>query len=226
MLVHSPGGALARPFAVVTAAAGFAVLIVLVGCRWPALATFDRACVATANDWVAGRPALISTLQFVSDLGDRPALRTAALIATGILLALRRFRAAIFVVCASFGGWILELSFKAAVGRTRPVVDVPVSVGIGEGFPSGHAIGSLVTYGAITLVFLPVDLVIRRRAAVVLMAGLVLGIGFTRIALGLHFPSDVAGGWLLGAWWLGLLLNWLSPEPVMDTAASRAPPGP
>lgn len=207
------------PPVVLAAATGFTVLILLVRYRWAVLVHFDRAAVDTANDLVAGRPALVAALQWISDLGDRPAVWTAALIATGTLLAGRRLRSALLVACATLGGWAWELSFKAAVGRMRPVVDVSVSSGSGEGFPSGHAIGSLVTYGALTLVFLQAGSSMRRRVAIGIVNALVLAIGLTRVALGVHFPSDVVAGWLLGACWLGLLLNRLPPESVTGPVA-------
>jgi membrane-associated phospholipid phosphatase len=82
------------------------------------------------------------------------------------------------------------------------VVDVPVAAGVGNSFPSGHALGSLVAYGALLLVFLPAIRPRWRRPAIAFVAVLVFAIGLTRIALGVHFVSDVLGGWLLGLAWL------------------------
>ena len=100
------------------------------------------------------------------------------------------------------GALALDPSLKALVGRLRPVVDVPVAAGGGNSFPSGHALGSIVAYGALLLVFLPAIRPRWRRPAIGLVAVLVFAIGLTRIALGVHFVSDVLGGWLLGLAWL------------------------
>jgi membrane-associated phospholipid phosphatase len=192
--MDSSSGVLARPSVVLATATGFTVLMMLIRCRWVFLVHFDRAAVETANDLVAGRDALVAALQWISDLGDRPAVWTAALIATCTLLAGERFRSALLVACATLGGWAWELSFKAAVGRMRPVVDAAVSSGSGEGFPSGHAIGSFDTYGALTLIFVQAGSSMRRRVAIGMVSALVLVIGLTRLALGVHFPSDVVAG--------------------------------
>jgi undecaprenyl-diphosphatase len=62
----------------------------------------------------------------------------------------------------------------------------------------------MVAYGAILLVFLPAMAPRWRKPAIALTALVVFLIGFTRIALGVHFLSDVLGAWLLGAAWLGV----------------------
>ena len=72
----------------------------------------------------------------------------------------------------------------------------------GKSFPSGHAQAAIVGYGILLLVFLPV---IARRArpwVTAVAASLVLLIGFSRIALGVHYFSDVIGGYLIGGAWL------------------------
>ena len=53
------------------------------------------------------------------------------------------------------GALLLDPSLKLLVGRLRPIVDVPVASAPGNSFPSGHALGSMVAYGALLLVFLP-----------------------------------------------------------------------
>jgi len=91
---------------------------------------------------------------------------------------------------------------KILVDRPRPVVDHPVATAWGKSFPSGHAMSSTVTYGALLLTFLPVLPGRRRAAAVVATAALVLVIGSSRLILGVHFLTDVIGGYVLGLAWL------------------------
>ena len=93
---------------------------------------------------------------------------------------------------------------KLAVGRLRPVVANPIAHGNGNSFPSGHALGSSICYGALLLVFLPA-LQRRSRKPVVWAIGvLVVAIGATRLMLGVHYLSDVVGAWCLAVAWLGL----------------------
>jgi undecaprenyl-diphosphatase len=87
---------------------------------------------------------------------------------------------------------------KDYIARPRPGVD-PLVTAFGYSFPSGHSLDSAATYGLIALVVWrsPLPLAVR-RLAVVLGATLPFLIGLSRIALGVHYPSDVLGGWLAG----------------------------
>ncbi|CAA9583723.1 MAG: hypothetical protein AVDCRST_MAG59-5190 [uncultured Thermomicrobiales bacterium] len=100
--------------------------------------------------------------------------------------------------------WLL----KAAVNRERPSEDVAgvLEHASGLGFPSGHAFGAMLLFAVIAAVAAPRIRQPGRRAAVVASClGLALLIGWSRVRLGAHWPSDVLGGWLWGAG-MGLLL--------------------
>ena len=62
---------------------------------------------------------------------------------------------AIYLLVTGAGVLTLDPVLKALVGRLRPVVAHPIAYGKGDSFPSGHAFGSIVCYGALFLVFLP-----------------------------------------------------------------------
>jgi len=121
-----------------------------------------------------------------------------------LLLIRRRTRLAAYLVVTGVGALLLDPSLKTLVGRLRPVVDLPVSAAPGNSFPSGHALGSFVAYGALLLVFLPAVAPRWRKAVIALVAAIVVLVGCTRLALGVHFLSDVLAAWLLGAAWLGV----------------------
>ena len=73
-----------------------------------------------------------------------------------IVLAIRRrWRLAVYLLVTGAGALTLDPVLKALVGRLRPVVAHPIAYGNGDSFPSGHALGSIVCYGALFLVFLP-----------------------------------------------------------------------
>jgi undecaprenyl-diphosphatase len=84
------------------------------------------------------------------------------------------------------------------------VVDHPIATGGGNSFPSGHALASVIVYGALLLVFAPAMSTRVRRIVTAGLGVLIAFIGFTRLALGVHFLSDVLGAWSLGVAWLGL----------------------
>src|SRR4051812_39008350 len=203
-LRHFTERSLAGLAVVLGAGVGFGVLLMLVRVRFQELVDADRSVAHAANDLVAPHPPVVTVLEAISQLGGRPVLLWLVTVAVILLLARRRTRLALYVVVAGIGALFLDPSVKALVGRLRPVVDVPVAVAPGNSFPSGHALGSMVAYGALLLVFLPA---VRRRwkaLAIALAATVVVAIGVTRVLLGVHYVSDVLAGWLLGVAWLGV----------------------
>ena len=156
------------------------------------------------NDWVHQSDVAVTILEAISWLG-RP-VWFYILIGGACAYLWRhghRTRLIVFLVVTSLGGGIVDTAVKIAVDRPRPVVDHPIATAFGKSFPSGHAMSSLVCYGALLLVFLPVVRPgVARRVAVVITAFIILAIGCSRLMLGLHFVSDVVGGYVLGAAWL------------------------
>ncbi|MEU3456681.1 phosphatase PAP2 family protein [Micromonospora sp. NPDC006766] len=190
--------------AVTGAGVAFGMLLMLVRLHWGPLYHADHEAAEWFNKLVAPHHALVTVLRAITDLGGRPVLIWLVTIAVVGLLIRRQPRLAAYLIITGVGGGILDPTLKALVGRLRPVVDVPITQAPGNSFPSGHALGSFVAYGALLLVFLPALAPRWRRPAIALVAALVFLIGLTRIALGVHFVSDVFGGWLLGVAWLGV----------------------
>lgn len=106
----------------------------------------------------------------------------------------------------------------------------PIAYGTGDSFPSGHALGSIVCYGAILLVFLPAARGRWRPVFITVITGLVVLIGISRIMLGVHFLSDVIGAWALGITWLGVtafafeLTRQAAGRPVTDPVSEGLEP--
>lgn len=134
-----------------------------------------------------------------------------SLIAAGFILFLmirKLQRAASYVLYATAGiaalnAWVL----KAIVARPRPdIVPRLIEVDQSWSLPSGHAANSAAVYGAIALVATVIWWRKSQRRTIWAAAGLlVFGIGLSRVWLGVHWPSDVIAGWLVGAGWaLGL----------------------
>jgi undecaprenyl-diphosphatase len=203
-LRHFAGRSVVGLAAVLAAGLGFGLLLLLVRGRWAPLQDLDGGVAARLNDAVAPHPVAVDVLQQVSALGGRPVMLWLVVVAVLLLAIRRRTRLAMYLVVTGLGALLLDPSLKVLVGRLRPVVDVPVASAPGNGFPSGHSLGSMVVYGALLLVFLPAVRARWRPLAAALVAVVVLAVGFTRVALGVHFVSDVLAGWLLGAAWLGV----------------------
>lgn len=182
----------------------FGVLLLLVRLQWAPLESVDHGLAADLNRAVAGDRILVAVLRAVTTLGNPGIVTWAVVLGTLILLVRRRFRLAGYLAVAGLGAAVLVPVLKLAVGRLRPVVANPIAHGTGNSFPSGHALGSSICYGALLLVFLPA-LPRRARRPVVWAVGiLVAAIGVSRIMLGVHYLSDVVGAWCLGVAWLGL----------------------
>jgi undecaprenyl-diphosphatase len=189
---------------VVAIGLGFGVLLLLVRFRWEPLLNVDRGVAQDLNAYVAARPGVVDVLTVISRLGSRMVMFWLVTIAVVGLLIRRRPRLAGYLVVTGVGALILDPSLKTLVGRLRPVVDLPVASAPGNSFPSGHALGSMVVYGALALVFLAAVAPRWRKVFVAVPAVLIVAIGFTRVALGVHYLSDVLAGWLLGAAWLSV----------------------
>lgn len=182
---------------------------------------FDRAVIT----WMQRMRSdgLTAAWIMLTNLGSLWTLGPAVVLAAAWLALRHRFTAAVTVLVVAIGGVVLTNAGKALVGRFRPPVDALVAVD-SPSFPSGHAAQS----AAILLVL---ALVLTRRrstraAALVVAVGLALGIGLTRVYLGVHYPSDVLAGWLLGGLWAAAtvrLLGAAEPRRPGSVDRTRAP---
>jgi undecaprenyl-diphosphatase len=166
------------------------------------LTALDESAAVWTNRHVRDYDVLIGAMHVVSFLGKPIFLLFAVGIPALWLLRRGAYKLVIFLAVTCIGGGLVDTAVKMAVGRTRPQVDDPIIEAFGESFPSGHSMSSLVCYGALLVVFAPVLSPTARRWAFVGGAALVLAIGASRLVLGVHYISDVAGGYVLGAAWL------------------------
>lgn len=121
-----------------------------------------------------------------------------------VLLVIRRWREALFTGCAFAGSALLNLATKHAFQRHRPSLWESVAPESTFSFPSGHAMGSMTL--AMTVVLLTWHTRWRWPAAIAALV-FVLLVGLSRIYLGVHYPSDIIGGWAAGmAWVVGAYL--------------------
>jgi membrane-associated phospholipid phosphatase len=182
----------------------FALLTLLVRAHFGPLYTVDQGVAVRLNHAVARHPLLVRILTLVTQLGARQQLiGIVAVVVIGLLIR-RQHRLALYLVITGLGSVILDPTLKLIIGRLRPVVPDPIAHGGGNSFPSGHSLSSFIVYGALLLVFLPVVKKRWRPYAIALVALLIVAVGFSRIALGVHFVSDVVGAWCLGVAWLGV----------------------
>jgi undecaprenyl-diphosphatase len=151
---------------------------------------------------------LLSFMKCASYVAD--SWRAALLVAIGCLVVLRgvgRFEA-VLVAAAGLSS-LLDAPLKIMVGRPRPTPDV-VRVWVaqsGNGFPSGHALFAAVFLGIMAyFAFVHVRRPVIRLLVVAGLLDAVVLVGASRIYLGVHWPSDVLGGYLIGALFLGMFI--------------------
>lgn len=150
----------------------------------------------------------------ISALGTFVVLTLVTVAAFVRLIIARQSLAAWWVLLAATTGLALEQSLKWLVGRPRPMVVPHLEIISSPSMPSGHAMMSGIVYLTIALL---ISRLVRRGSdrAAVIVAGVafMLLIGSTRVLLGVHNPTDVLAGWMIGAGWA--LLCWLSARAVM-----------
>lgn len=130
----------------------------------------------------------------------------------------RPTRRALLPVAAILGAAPLNLGLRAACGRLRPGVTF-VSNYLPEvshpfqrwAYPSGHAMTAVVAYGAMAFL-LAAEFPRCRWAVWTAWAAWLAMVGLSRVYLGVHWPTDVLGGYLIGGAWLSLCVAWLGKE--------------
>ncbi|WNB91434.1 phosphatase PAP2 family protein [Bacillus sp. NEB1478] len=150
---------------------------------------------------------LTEVMKFITFLGSKTFL-TVLLITSLLWLVIKRkdYWGAISYMIAVAGGGLLNLALKHWFGRVRPEHSLIAEQGFS--YPSGHSMGSLIYYGF--LGYLVVRSQHGRGIKIVLTLAfilLILMIGFSRIYLGVHYPSDVLAGFSAGTVWLLLCIG-------------------
>lgn len=179
----------------------FGLLLHQVATEGP-LTGYDEDGAQWLNDHVRRHDSLITVLRAISFTG-KPIFLLFAIGIPGAWVLWRGGRKlAVFLAVTTIGGGIVDTIVKVAVGRPRPSVDDPIISAFGKSFPSGHSMQAVVCYGALLLVLLPLFEGWRRRVAIGSTLALIVLIGLSRLALGVHYVTDVLGGFVLGAAWL------------------------
>ena len=167
-----------------------------------ALVDLDTGGANALHEWALRSDGAVGLLRAVTFLGAPPWLFVTVVVGTVLLARAGRWRLAVFLVVTTALGGLLDTAVKMAVNRPRPSLLDPIVFAHGKSFPSGHAMSSTIVYGSLLLVFLS-NVPRRWRPAAIAGTGLLVAvIGFSRLALGVHFLSDVLGGCVLGLAWL------------------------
>ena len=129
------------------------------------------------------------------------------------LLLRRRWRDAVFLLIAVIGGRLLGVIAKAGFSRPRPDLVPHEMEAYSHAFPSGHSMMAAATYLTLAVMLSRAEVSFRMKAFYLALAAvLTVAVGISRVFLGVHWPSDVVGGWAAGAFWAllcALVARWL-----------------
>ncbi|MEO7865698.1 MAG: phosphatase PAP2 family protein [Sphingomicrobium sp.] len=155
--------------------------------------------------YVGRDPALVSAARFVTFFGEPTVLIFAGVVFAVVMWRRGHLRTGLTLVAVTMIGRAISELQKYEVHRVRPALEPHMVLVKSQSFPSGHSASSMIFYLTLALV-----LTHRSRwrplaaAAAILMSVM---IGTSRVMLGVHWPSDVIGGWTFGLLWVLLTLR-------------------
>src|SRR5436305_1519877 len=151
------------------------------------------------------RPALLAIARFFTLLGEPTWLIGASAVIALWLWYAGRARVGLVLVTVTLTGRLLGEAQKYWISRARPDVEPHLVVVKTSSFPSGHATSSMIFYLTLALALTAGTRWHRNAAAGAILVSLL--IGTSRVMLGVHWPSDVIGGWAFGMLWVLLTLR-------------------
>jgi undecaprenyl-diphosphatase len=169
-----------------------------------------------------GPPGTPAVVRDITALGSAVVLIIMTLLILGFLWISGRVRIAAMIAVATVGGQALNLGLKHAFARERPDAALHLVEVSSTSFPSGHSMASSIFY--LTMGVLLARTASRRREKTYFVGAAILItflIGFSRVYLGVHWPSDVLAGLLLGTGWAAMWVWWweraeLARQPATD----------
>ena len=149
----------------------------------------------------------VTVLKALTGLGSAEFIGVVLFLAVLFFVSKRWWPSLVTLIVAVPGGMLLNELVKILVHRQRPFLEGPFVDWSGYSFASGHSIGATLLYGQLALFILPAMKARHwRRLTVFSAAVLIALVGFSRIALGAHFLSDVLAAIFFGIVWLAFCL--------------------
>jgi undecaprenyl-diphosphatase len=171
---------------------------------------FDRRIVLAfrkANDpsRPIGPPWMASVLMDLTALGGPTVIFLIVAAVVGFLVLQGRYWTALFILLTAASGEAVSYAMKGLFFRPRPTIVPHLRDAFSSSFPSGHAMQSAIIY--LTLGAMLMRLAERRLTKIyccTVAMGLTFVVGLSRVYLGVHYPTDVLAGWIVGLFWASL----------------------
>jgi undecaprenyl-diphosphatase len=166
---------------------------------------FDTAIISFVQGYEG--PGLTFIMKVFSIIGDTPAVIILSLVVLFFLYKVLKHRSELVLfIIALCGSAILNLLLKYFFQRTRPEIHRLVEIE-GYSFPSGHAMNACTVYTIIAfLLWHNIATKTGRTILIIVSAIMILSIGISRIYLGVHYPSDIIGGYLASGFWITIAI--------------------
>jgi len=175
----------------------------LVHSRSPALQKFDK----QIHDFAIAERSPLATKVLIAAtmIGNPVTLGVIVAIVAAVLIMQHRYRWAIYLIGTTGIGALMLLELKRYFARARPDLAEALRRASGYSFPSGHAMGSTIVFGALGYLALRTERTWRAKAAALAAAvTLIFTIALSRVYLGVHWISDVGAGITIGALWVAI----------------------
>jgi undecaprenyl-diphosphatase len=154
-------------------------------------------------------------------IGGSTVLGLMVLSVVGFLLLQTRYWTALFVTVTAMSGEVLNIAMKAAFNRPRPSIVPQLRAVFSTSFPSGHAMESAIVYLTLGAILMRVAESRLTKAYIMGIAMLLtMLVGVSRVYLGVHYPTDVIGGWIIGFVWASIC--WLIAQRFERTTGIEA----
>lgn len=163
--------------------------------------------------YAADNPPLARIARAITFLGEGEVVILISVAGALFLLWRGAPRLGLALIAVTMIGRLLVAAQKYSIGRLRPDEQGHLVQVFSPSFPSAHAANSMIVF--LTIALLASAGTRWRRAATALAIGLSLLVGLSRVVLGVHWPSDVVGGWAFALMWVTLAL------PLAEDAARR-----
>ena len=162
---------------------------------------FDKVIISFIQSFET--PFLTSTMKFFSFIGSGSSINFIVIISIIVLYFFFHHRSELLLfILVLMGSHYLFRLLKEIFHRARPDLHRLIEIG-GYSFPSGHATNAITVYGILSfLLWHHIPIRWGRNLLVIFSTIMILTIGFSRIYLGVHYPSDVIAGYFAGAFWL------------------------
>ncbi len=183
----------------ITFAIFFAIFLAVSFCVYQNSALSEKELLINSTVQSLLKDVPLEVAKFITYFGHEINWKISVGIAIITLLVFKRFKEAIlYFISLPFAEYVYS-NIKAIIQRPRPPIEIRLIEAGNSSFPSGHSTMSMVTYGLlIYFVYKYVKNKPFKITLISLLSCLILLVGFSRVWVGVHFPTDVIGGFSLG----------------------------